>query len=254
MADMLQAGQAAGLLEMGISDHMVLTRDSSQLDLSFACPLERLGEYAAAVAEAAKSVTMPVRLGVEIDFFPDTPAMLAEAIGDLPVDYLIGSVHFVDTFPVDRYLEDWRPLDQDQIDEVFRGYWQRMTQLAESRLFDFVGHLDLAKKYRFTPSCDLTGQIRSTLDAIAESGLAIELNTAGWDKPCAAPYPTLDLLCDCRRREIPLVLSDDAHHTRDIGRHFDQARMLLAKAGYSKISRFNQRIRQDLPLDAPRAR
>jgi histidinol-phosphatase (PHP family) len=254
MAEMLQAGQAAGLLEMGISDHVVLTRDSSKLDLSFACPLKRLGEYAAALADAAKSVTMPVRLGVEIDFFPDTPSMLAEAIGDLPVDYLIGSVHFVDTFPVDRYLEDWHPLNQDQIDEVFRGYWQRIAQLAESREFDFVGHLDLVKKYCFAPSCDLTGQIRSTLDAIAESGMAIELNTAGWDKPCAAPYPTLEMLRDCRRREIPLVLSDDAHHTRDIGRHFDQARSLLAQAGYSQISRFEKRTRQDLPLDAPRPR
>ena len=71
------------------------------------------------------------------------------------------------------------------------------------------------------------------LDAIAANDGAIELNTAGWYKPCAEQYPAFDLLQAANARKIPVIVNADAHSAADVVRGFDQAYMLLNEAGFN---------------------
>ena len=54
-----------------------------------------------------------------------------------------------------------------------------MRSLAESGLFDIAAHLDLAKKFGFFATTDLTDVLEPALDAIAAADLVVEVNTAG---------------------------------------------------------------------------
>ena len=70
------------------------------------------------------------------------------------------------------------------------------------------------------------------LDIIQQSHGAIELNTAGWFKNCDEPYPAAVLLPAAANRNIPVVISADAHHADHLQRAFDRAAELLNSAGY----------------------
>jgi histidinol-phosphatase (PHP family) len=211
-------------------------------------PLDRLHEYVAEV-QAAEREDIRVRLCLEADFFPETWQELPERFAGIPFDCLIGSVHYANEFPIDGSPAYWTPLSQEQVDEVYRLYWTRVRELAECGLFDLVGHLDLPKKFAFYPKADLSREREAALDAIAAAGMAIELNTAGWSKPCAECYPSPELLREARRREIPVVISADSHAPDTVVAHFRRAAELLHELGFAETVRFQRREPSAVPLD-----
>lgn len=247
LAAQIQAARAIPLDELGISDHFVLHPDDPEVEWSL--PIDLLGDYVLQLRAAAHEThDLTVRLGVEADFFPETIEALRERLEPYPWDYVIGSVHYVDGFPIDRHKDDWDALSAEQVNEKWRLYWLRMRQLAESRVFDFAAHLDLPKKFGYRPTVDLTAEALAALDAIAASDMAIEINTAGWSLPAQEAYPSLELLREARRREIPLLINADAHFPEFLTRNFDRARELAREAGYTELVRYEQRQRYPVVL------
>jgi len=247
IAEMIAA--ATNLDELGCSDHFVLTPYPGETSAeTWSLPLDQLAEYVDEVVAAMDAAPLPVRLGLEVDYFPETWEDLPNRLGSYPFDYLIGSVHYVDRFNVDGTAADWKSLSQPQIDAAYEGYWQRIADLASTGLFDFVGHLDLPKKFAFHASDPLGGGALEALDAIQAAGMAIELNTSGWDKPCCEAYPSESLLREARDRQIPVVLTADAHAPAFLERHFERGRELLMAVGYRETVRFRSRERIAVPL------
>lgn len=245
--EQIEAAKTLGLDEIGISDHYVLAPDGKPVEWSM--PVDRLGEYVAEVREAAESAEgVTVRLGVEADFFPETVETLRARLALHPFDYVIGSVHYVDSFPIDGHARDWEALSADAVDEKWRLYWTRIRQMAESSVFDFAAHLDLPKKFGFRPTVDLTAEWNAALDALAAANMAIEINTAGWSLPAKEAYPSLEILRAARRRDIPLLINADAHTPRILTRGFEEARALAREAGYTALVRYEQRRRYPIPL------
>ena len=249
----LDAARRSGVQELGFSDHYTLTPGGGTV--SWSVPLDRLDAYVreiSALADGAHELT--IRLGVEADFFPETVATVRERLAAYPFDYVIGSVHFVDDFPIDEDAAHWVALTADERDERWRQYWQQIAQMAESGLCDIVGHLDLPKKFGYRPTADLHAEASAALDAIAAAGIAIELNTNGWNKPAAEAYPSLALLREVKRRGIPLLITADAHYPGELTQHFAAARTLASQAGYEELARFERRQRIAIPMTAETSR
>jgi histidinol-phosphatase (PHP family) len=72
----------------------------------------------------------------------------------------------------------------------------------------------------------------------------IELNTAGWHKPCAEAYPTAEFLELACSAGVPLVISSDAHAPMEVGRDFLQAVVIAKAAGYRETVLFEDRRRR----------
>ena len=246
LPEMVRAAEAAGLDEYGVSDHYVLTPTHEPLPWSMT--LDRVAEYVEEVQAVAASASIPVRVGLEVDYFPETIDEVVARLSPLPFDYWIGSIHFVDSFSVDASADDWAALRPEGVTEKNRLYWKRVTEMARTGLFDFIGHLDLPKKFGFWPKVPLDAEIDAALQAIADAGTPVELNTAGWDRPCAEPYPAVQLLHKCRRAGIPVLINDDSHAPETIGAHFPEAARLLRQAGYTEVVRFSGRERSVHPL------
>jgi histidinol-phosphatase (PHP family) len=85
-------------------------------------------------------------------------------------------------------------------------------------------------------------------DAIAESGVAAEVSTAGLPKPVRELYPHPDFLAACRARSVPVTLGSDTHSPDVVGRDFDRARELLHSAGYDTVTVFERRRARQEPL------
>jgi histidinol-phosphatase (PHP family) len=235
-----------GVEELGVSDHLALTPWGEHV--AWSMPVEAVSAYAVDVLGLHQLDGPRIRLGLEVDWFPGHEVAIGRVLRRFPLDYVIGSVHYVDRFCIDSHAEKWERLTEPERNEIHRGYWERIRSMAESGLFDIAAHLDLTKKFGFHPRCDLRALIASALDAIAESKMVVELNTAGWHKPCRDAYPSLDILHECRRRLIPVTISADAHQAEHLLRDFDRAANRLAAAGYGEVVRFAQRRRYSEPL------
>ena len=68
------------------------------------------------------------------------------------------------------------------------------------------------------------------MDGIAESGIAIEVSTAGLRKPVGELYPDRAFLEMCLDAGSPVALSSDAHVAEHLGYGYDAALELLADA------------------------
>ena len=148
-------------------------------------------------------------------------------LANYPLDYAISAIHNLDGFPVDSSPKPWQALDQDAINDIWRKYYRRLKALAETKAFSIIAHFDLPKKFGFRPTIDLDSEITAALQAVRDSGAQLELNTAGWSKPCAEPYPSPSLLKRALALDIPILITADAHAPQHVNRDFDKAIELL---------------------------
>lgn len=248
VAEMFGAAAAAGLDEYGLSDHWTIPPGASQAP-DWAMSLDSLPQYVDEVRSEGARSRLTARIGLEVDFFPATFSRALALVEPFSFDYLIGSVHFADEFPIDARAADWDGMDQAAINRVFIRYWELIKELAERGGVNWIGHLDLPKKFGHQPTVDLAGPVEAALDAIARAGLPIELNTAGWHRPCKEAYPAEFLLHLAKARKIPVLISDDAHSTEQVAQSFDRAVALLRLVGYRETIRFQQRQGCVVPLD-----
>ena len=248
--DFLPFAEAAGVAHLGFADHYYKATPDATTAPDWALQLDAIETYFETIAQvkAIAPASIEIVTGLEFDWLDNSGAWLAPIAADPRLDYTIGSVHFVGKDSIDLTRFYWERLSRDEINHVTRRYWQTLCDMVNSQLFDIAGHLDLVKKFNFYPTEDMSDVIAETLDAIADTHMTVELNTAGWRKDCKACYPTEAILRECFRRNIPVTLSSDAHQAHLVAADFDRGADILARAGYTHVAQFRKRERILVPL------
>jgi histidinol-phosphatase (PHP family) len=243
----LAAAEAAGVEELGVSEHVYRFRQA--LDL-WRHPLwvENACDDLDAYCEFVRGT--PLRLGVECDYVPGAEDRTAELLEARDFDYVVGSVHFVGERAVDHPGFDVWEGDGDP-DEIWRRYFEALADCARSGLFDILAHPDLVKVWgrgRPLPEGDLRAFYEPAVEAIAVSGIAVEISTAGLRKPVGELYPARAFAELCAEAGAPFALSSDAHHPEHVGFGYDRALELLDELGVGEICVFERRRRRLAPL------
>jgi histidinol-phosphatase (PHP family) len=244
------AADERGITELGASEHVY--RFEQVLDVwqhpfwvSYAN--DDLDAYCAFVREQTD-----LRLGIEADFVPGAEDRMANLLQARDFDYVIGSVHFIREGAVD--MDDYSVWDSGRsVEEIWRRYFQTIGEAARSGLFDVLAHPDLVKMWgpeRPRPEGDLRHFYELAIDGIAESGIAVELSTAGLRKRVAELYPAPAFLQMCLEAGAPVALSSDAHRPEDVGADYDQALELLDSLGVGELCVFEHRERRLEPIGA----
>lgn len=248
--DFLPFAEAAGVAHLGFADHYYKATPDATTAPDWALQLDAVDTYFETIAQvkAIAPASIEIVTGLEFDWLDNSGAWLAPIAADPRLDYTIGSVHFVGKDSIDLTRFYWERLSRDEINHVTRRYWQTLCDMVNSQLFDIAGHLDLVKKFNFYPTEDMSDVIADTLDAIADTHMTVELNTAGWRKDCKACYPTEAILRECFRRNIPVTLSSDAHQAHLVAADFDRGADILARVGYTHVAQFRKRERILVPL------
>ncbi len=240
ISEIVEAASSQGLDEVGISDHYVLTPDNSQL--SWSMDLGSLDSYVSAIDEArSQTKGIVVKTGIEADYFPETVEELKKRLAQYDFDYIIGSVHVINGFPIDEHAKFWKDLSDDEINDIVRKYWIHIREMASSRVFDFAAHLDLYKKFGYRPTGDFSREISEALDALSEANMPVEINTSGWHKEINEAYPSLAILIECKKRDIPVLINADAHDPSHLTRDYTRAYALMHEAGYEKTTVYTRR-------------
>lgn len=185
-----------------------------------------------------------ILLAYEVDFMQDKNLMLDEIL-KADVDYLIGSVHFIQEknnslwgFDNPEFIGKYK---EKNIDDIWIDYFQAIEELAKSRLFDMVGHLDLIKVFKYLPNKDIKSIAKKAMEEIKKANMVLEINAAGLRKPIAQTYPSKELLELAFELDIPITFSSDAHEIEQIGFKYDEVSKLAKDIGYTTCIKFKNR-------------
>ena len=243
-----EAAQERGIGELGASEHVY--RFTQALDVwqhPFWCEnaVDDLDAYCEFVRDAG------LRCGVEADFVPGREDRMANLLDGRPWDYVIGSVHFVGDEAVDH--PDWDVWSSRSVDpeRIWRRYFEWLGEAARSGLFDILAHPDLVKVWgadRPRPEGDLRRFYELAIGGIAESGIAIEVSTAGLRKPVGERYPAEPFLAMCLEAGCPVALSSDAHVPEHVGFEYESTVAWLADQGVRELCVFEGRRRRLEPI------
>lgn len=199
-------------------------------------------------AQEAWAGRIDVRLGLECDYMPGLEPFLENLISHTDFNHVLGSLH--------PMLDYYKSAYMNGNDFAFQQlYFEHLAQSAETGLFDTLSHPDLVKNmfpqtWRVEPLLD---DIRRSLDRIAKTGVAMELNTSGLYKRIPEMNPNPTMLAEMQQRGIPVVLGSDSHEPGRVGANFEDAMDLLETAGYTHVSFFLNRERQEVEIENGRS-
>lgn len=244
-----EAASEHGIAELGVSEHVYrfrqaldvwqhpFWRENAHDDIDAYCAFVR-GET-------------DLRLGVEADYVPGREDRMASLLDAREWDYVIGSVHFVGDQAVDHADWDVWATTFESPEKVWRRYFEMLAEAARSGLFDILAHPDLVKVWgaeRPWPEGDLRRFYELAIEAIAESGVAVEVSTAGLRKPVGERYPAPAFLAMCLEAGCPIALSSDAHLPEHVGYEYDSTVEWLAEQGVRELCVFERRARRLEPI------
>lgn len=211
---------------------------------------DQFDDYVKLVQRAADrwAGRVDVRLGMECDYLPGMEDALAKQLDRAEFNHVLGSVHpqFAE------YKERYAPNDPAKLQAA---YFAHLAQAAESGLFDTLAHPDLVKN-EIHPNWDVEAVahvITASLDRIAATGVALELNTSGLNKRLPEMNPGPWMLRQMQQRGIPVVIGADAHRPDRVADKFSDALDLLEAAGYREVNYFLNRQRHAVEIATARA-
>jgi histidinol-phosphatase (PHP family) len=132
--------------------------------------------------------------------------------------------------------------------EIYAQYYGLVAALARTNLYDIVGHPDVIKKFGHRPSRDYEPLERAALEAVAQAGMALDVNTSGLRRPAKEIYPSLRILRTARAMGIGITFGSDAHEPARVGDAFAEARAHAKAAGYTHFRRYAGRRFTEVPI------
>ena len=248
VATYLAAAERRGIDELGVSEHVY--RFTQALDV-WRSPFWETQAHDDLDAYCKFVRTTPLKLGIEADYVRGAEDRIANLLEARDFDFVVGSVHFLgDAGAVDDSRYDvWESISDP--DELWRTYFEWIAEVARSGLFDILGHPDLVKLWgdaRPLPQRDPRAYYEPAVEAVAESGIAVEVSTAGLRKHVGEIYPSPAFAQMCVEAGAEFALSSDAHAPDQVGFAYERALEFLGELGVERICVFEGRQRRTEPI------
>lgn len=261
----LELGQSRGIQRFGIVDHLYrfdefrdyyekyILLDESRLGQLQKYWLDRVRigsiEDYLKVVRRLQSQGYPLSIGVEADFFPGGEQELQALLAPYELDYVIGSVHFLDGWGFDN-PETKEKYEEKDLLALYLHFFEHLKQAAASGIFDIIAHLDNLKVFNYRPDEEkLLEGYDDVAAALKRANVATEINTGlAYRYPVKEMCPSPVFLSRLYAHGVPITLSSDSHFPDDIGTMLDDAVELARRTGYKEIVYFDKRKRIHVPL------
>ena len=255
----VETALARGADEVGFTEHLYRCVEAETALGAFweREPLEHLARQAEAFVTGERNLSLeryvevvmdarerglPVKLGLEVDYFPETIGAVQELLAPYPFDFLIGSVHWVRGWSID-HGDVYTEFDRRGVEQAWEDYFAVEVQLAASGAVDALAHVDVVKKAGKRPPVERVDLYAEVVKAAFESDTAVEVSSAGLRQPAAEIYPALRFLELFSEAGVPITLASDAHAPDQAAWGRDEVIAAARVAGYTHRLRFDQRRR-----------
>lgn len=252
--DLVCASINAGVSILTITDHAPFYIDTDNRLLE-----SELTQYFSDIDKAKQDYKGDIEIltGLEFDYAPGSFNYNKKLIDNYPIDFAIGSVHYVNA-PKGDTIKVWelpRLADRYFLDQ----YVDNLQELIDSALFDAIGHADTL--LRGVQEDVFLHYFEPLITSIEKSGIAFELNTSGLRKPCLNlktgqevygkwSYPSKSLFSLLVSHDVPFTLGSDAHHPKDAGAGIFDLMQTLQPIGLQYISYYKKHQRIDVDINS----
>lgn len=202
--------------------------------------------------------SLTIRAALEVTYQASLEEEIQRFLKGKELDYIVGSVHLVEDG------QEWAMVSEEgrceryfarrSAREAYQPYFAEVHKAVGSGLFDFIGHLDLVKRYgvRYYGPFDLSlfaAEVREILKLAVKRGVGLEINASGLRQAPHETYPGLEALR--WYRELGgriLTVGSDAHSVKDLGKGIAEALDLAREAGFEAITLFEKRKPRQLRI------
>lgn len=241
--EMVERAATLGLEEIGISDHLIVHKNVKQLPsyeesknsvhTSFNEIVDLCNKHAEEIRHAAKKFGIKTRVGYEADYFTYNGwrEEFEDFLSKIDFDYLISGNHYFmsengeeifDIWCFDRYRE-YAP---ENITVYLNRHFQTLKEAVASKRFSFLAHLDYVQAVCEYNESDHKEVILNIVQALFDSKTGCEISTKGLRK-FGHFYPSKNILTHLLEKNIPMIISDDAHTADQICSNFFDAEQEL---------------------------
>jgi histidinol-phosphatase (PHP family) len=236
-----------GFQRYGFSSHAPIP-----LPNNFALTTESFPEYQKEILRLRMLYKdkIEIFLGIEADFISGITNNFDDFRKTFKLDYIIGSVHvvinnegktwFIDGSKQSIYDEGLMHCFDNDIRRAIAGFYHQTNTMIESEHFEILGHLDkitMHNQNRFFTTDQKWYQnlVFETIDLIKEKNVVVEVNTRGlYKKRSNDFFPETFILKHLFAKNIPVMISSDAHKPDEISLLHQEAKSLLKKIGYKE--------------------
>jgi len=218
---------SAGFKAYGFSSHSPLPFETNW-NMS-ASDLPAYLEHTAYLKEKYKG-KIDLYTSLEIDYLDDTYNPSIPYFRDMPLDYRIGSVHYIpvreglieaNMVSIDGPYEDFEQAIINyfggDVKQLVKLYYESSIRMVEAGGIDIVGHMDKVymNGHRY-PGFSMeeewyTSLVKEYIRFIAEKGLMIEINTKNMTRK-QHTYPHRDFFPLIKELNIPVMVNSDCHY------------------------------------------
>lgn len=191
---------------------------------------------------------MRILTGMEIDYVSDQFGPHTEFFRTLPLDYRIGSVHFVRNQngkpvdvdgPAERFLKYLESEYQNDIKYVAETYFTMELEMLEHGGFEIIGHLDKIGDNGSHAFVELENQpwyanwVEKVIRKAVEKDVIIEINTKKFETGQRF-FPAERWWHLLKKYGAKLVLSTDAHYPDKVASGYEAAMLQLLALGMDR--------------------
>ena len=243
--DYVETAYRRGIKYFGFSDHAPIPADMRR---AITMAPDQTELYISLVDKIRRKYSGKIEIftGFEVDY-PLFSDFDKKYFDDDRIDYLIGSCHFIDSWPIDM-SEQVDEYDRRGINNVCREYFSLLLKMAESGKFNIIGHFDLFKKFGHRPDADFSEIISKIVAAAASNNTSIEINTSGLRKPVKEMYPSETIIRIINDSGGFFTLGSDSHKPDDVAADFNSAFSMLKENGIKTVSYYRKRKRIEVSI------
>ena len=206
--DYVQSAIAAGLTVLGFSDHTPFFFPGTYYS-AFRMYPDKIQGYAESILALKEKYRdhIDIRLGLEVEYYPDRMADLLALIAPCGIEYMILGQHFCGNELDSPY--NGTPTDREA---HLKRYCDQLIDAMDTKLFSYFAHPDLVN---FTGDEEIYDHhIRRLLMAAKERDIPMEINLLGVRGQ--RHYPNRQFWRIAGEVKCPVVIGSDAHRPEDV--------------------------------------
>ena len=206
--------------------------------------VDAINRYADAVWKAKEKyydLGLMVKCGVEISFYPGLDEEFLRTFYDTKFEYVLAGIHRIGDLCIGYRKETEELYAKYPVAEILERYYSLVKQVTTYDVFDAIAHLDYYR--RFAPHDKREESLRvdfdfigEALDALVETGLAMEVNTSAVRHGFKEYYPSMALLNIARKAGVRIrYIGSDAHSPDQLALDFESAELIVYETNIHDI-------------------
>ncbi|MEM2127390.1 MAG: histidinol-phosphatase [Candidatus Bathyarchaeia archaeon] len=247
-----RAAEIKGIDEICFTTHLIISGPDTYNSIK----VEEIPEYLEEIERAQSSTNVKLRVGLEVDYFPEEERRLESLLDEYPFDFILGSLHYIRGYDIGAREGSTAFFSGRGLREALNIYYTDWKLAVESGLFDVMAHPDYFRKYLHhtlpePPTLDDYGSMLSeAIESMVSYGVGVEVNPSGYRHGIGDCYPSLEFLGVMKDRGIETVtIGSDSHRVEDLGSMLERAVARLRRVSYDHICVFEKRRNHVLSLD-----